>query len=170
MADIQFEENQRFREIAFFILIGIVQLIFIWALTQRMFFNKPLSKQPAPLEVLIFFNIVVLAFFLLINSINLNTVITEKQISIKLFPLQFKEKIVNWSDVKDVKIVKYDGIKDYGGFGRRYKSSKGWSYTISGPFGIRIILNDGSKILIGTHKEKEVAQIIEDLKAEGIIV
>jgi hypothetical protein len=169
MNPIQFEENQKFREIAFFILVGIIQLLFLWGLTQQVIFHKPWGQIPAPDEILIVLNIVVLAVLLLVNSIHLKTVITEKHILFRMAPFQIKDKIVNWTEIKDVKVIKYDGIKEYGGYGLRFKSSRGWCYTISGPYGIRIVLNNEKKILIGTHKEKEISQIIDDLRARGVL-
>jgi hypothetical protein len=158
---IQFEENQRFREISIFILVGIVQLIFLWGLTQQIILHKPWGQKPIPDESLIAINISCLAGLLLLNSINLKTVITEKHILFKMTPFQIKDKVINWTEVKDISIIKYDGTRDYR-YGLRF-------YTVLGIYGIRIILNNETKIFIGTHREKDIAQIINDLRTRGVI-
>jgi hypothetical protein len=161
MEPIQFEENQRLREISIFILVGIVQLIFLWGLTQQIILHKPWGQKPIPDEILIAINILFLAGLLLLNSINLKTVITEKHILFKMTPFQMKYKIVNWTEVKDISIIKYNGTRDYR-YGLRF-------YTVLGIYGIRIVLNNETKIFIGTHRENEIAQIINELRTRGVI-
>jgi hypothetical protein len=164
-----FEENQRFREIEFFILLGILQLIFLWGLTQQVILHKTWGHERTPDEILIAINLFLLALLLLFNSINLKTVITEKHILFKMTPFHIKDKILDWTEVKDVKVIKYDGMKEYSRYQLGFKSSNSRIYTVVGFYGIRIILNNEKKILIGTHREKEIAQIINDLITKGII-
>jgi hypothetical protein len=170
MTSLYFEENQKFREIAFFILIGLIQAIFLWGLTQQVIFHKPWGPEPLSDNSLLIVNLGLLGILLLFNSIKLKTVITDQQIAIKMFPVPIKERIIEWSEVKDISVIKYDGIKEYNGYGARYSSKKGWRYTISGPYAIKLTLTDGKKILIGTHRPEEISQIIDNLKTRGIII
>jgi hypothetical protein len=166
---ILFEENQRFREIAFYILLAILQILFLWGLTQQVIFQKPWGTKPAGDSTLIIINLGVLALNLLLVSINLRTVITDKYLSVRIFPFQIKDRIIKWCEIKKIKIIKYDGIRDYWGYGLRYMPGKGWCYTISGNLGIKLTLTDNKEILIGTHKTEEISQIIDELKIRGII-
>lgn len=61
-------------------------------------------------------------------------------------------------------------LKSINGYGSRYSSKKGLRYTISGPYGIKLTLSNGKKILIGTHRPEEISQIIDDLETRGIII
>ena len=47
MNTIHFEEKQRFKEIAFYILLGLLQALFLWGLIQQVIFNKPWGTKPA---------------------------------------------------------------------------------------------------------------------------
>ncbi|MBA7568794.1 hypothetical protein ES708_10529 [subsurface metagenome] len=169
MDTIHFGEKQRFRGIVFYILLGLLQALFLWGLIQQVIFNKPWGTNPASDNALIIINIGVVIFILFFFSINLKTVITNTCISFRMFPFHIKKKNLEWSVIKDVKIVKYDGIKEYWGYGLRFMPGKGWCYTISGDHGIRLILMNEKKILIGTHRAKEISQIFDDLKNNGII-
>lgn len=113
MTTIYFEENQKFREIVFFILIGILQLIFLWGLTQQMIFHKPWGPKPPSDNILFIMNLGLLGILLLLNSIKLKTIITDKHIAIKMYPVPIKERIISWSELKDIRVIKYDGIKEY---------------------------------------------------------
>ena len=53
--------------------------------------------------------------------------------------------------------------------GLRYMPGKGWCYTMPGKYAIKLFLNNGRRILIGTHTPKEISQILHDLKNKGII-
>lgn len=164
MDAIHIEEKQRFKEIAFFVLLGLLQALFLWGLIQQVIFNKPWGTKPSGDIALIIINIGVFALMLLLFSVNLKTRITEKSISFRMAPFQIREKIIEWGEVQEAKIVKYDGIREYWGYGLRYMPGKGWCYTISGDFGIRVTLKNGKKLLIGTHKAKEISQLLDDLK------
>lgn len=169
MKTVYFKERQRFNEIAFYILFGIIQLLFLWGLIQQVIFNKSWGPKPAPDFVLILINLGILLFILFFFSINLYTEIDNNSICFKMFPFHFKKRRINWSEINTIKIQKYDSIKDYLGWGFRYMPGKGWCYNISGDIGIKIILKNNKKILIGTKKPKELRLFLDNLKDKGII-
>jgi hypothetical protein len=166
---IQFEENQRFKELAIYILLGLLQLLFLWGFIQQVIFNKPWGTKPASDLALIIINMGMFLFIILFFSFNLKTVITEQYISFRFFPLQTKMRIIYWKQVKCVSVIKYDGMKEYWGFGLKYMPGKGWCYTMPGHYGIKLTLTSGKTILIGTHMAEEVTQIINVLKKRGTI-
>lgn len=86
MDAIHFEEKQRFKEIAFYILLGLLQSLFLWGLIQQVIFNKPWGTKPSGDIALIIINIGVFALMLLLYSVNLKTRITEKYISFRMAP------------------------------------------------------------------------------------
>jgi hypothetical protein len=65
MDTFRFEENQRFRELAFFILIALLQLLFLWGLFQQVIFHKPWGTKPTSDLALIIINIGVLLLIFL---------------------------------------------------------------------------------------------------------
>jgi hypothetical protein len=169
MDSIHFEENQRFREIAFFILIWIIQLLFLWGLTQQLIFHKPWGERPASDNILIILNTGIGLINILMLSINLETEITERCIRFRFYPFHLKEKVIEWHDIKEARVIKYDGIKEYWGYGLRFCAGKGWCYTISGNDGLRLVLKNDKRILIGTHNAKEISHVIDELKARKIL-
>ena len=169
MHTIQLQENQRFKELAIYILLGLLQALFLWGLIQQVIFDKPWGTKPASDFALIFLNMGMLLLIFLFLSFNLKTVITEQYISFRFFPLQNKMRTIYWRDIKNVKIIEYDGITEYWGYGLRFMPGKGWCYTMPGHHGIRLTLTNGKKILIGTHMTKEISHILNDLKNRGTI-
>jgi len=99
-----------------------------------------------------------LVFCLLISS-RLTTIINDTGILIKFFPFQTKQKKIDWEDIKECSIRKYQPIKEYGGWGLR-NSLNGKAYNTKGNFGIQVKLNDEKNILIGTQQPDKAKRII----------
>jgi hypothetical protein len=169
MQTILLKETQRIREIPFFLLIGIVQVIFLWGLIQQVIFGKPWGINPASNVVLIIINIGFLLLFIFLFSIKLEIEITHTGIHFRIFPFHFRKRFIAWNDMESLKVVRYDAIKEYLGWGIRYAPKKGWCYTISGTWGIRIKKKDGKCILIGTHRVIDYSDIFNSLSSRGVI-
>ncbi len=164
-----FTEKQRFTEISFYILLGIIQAIFLWGFIQQVIFEKPWGTNPGSNTTLILCNIGILVLILFIVSITIKTEITEQGISFKMFPFHLTKRTFAWSTIKFISVVKYNAIREYFGWGFRYMPKKGWCYTLSGECGIKIELMNGKTILIGTHKADEIKHILGSLKNKGVI-
>lgn len=112
--------------------------------------------------------IIVLAFvFLLFVLLTLHTRIDEKAISIRFAPFHRKDRLIKWSDVKTARVLKYDPLFEYGGWGFR----KGWTkrkqaYNVSGRTGLELELNDGRTVMIGTVKKEELLSYLSYLKTK----
>ncbi len=98
MDTIHFEEKQRFKGIAFYILFGLLQALFLWGLIQQVIFKKPWGTSPASDIALIIIIIGVAIFILFFFSVNLKTVITEKCISFRLVPFHIKKRSIEWCE------------------------------------------------------------------------
>jgi hypothetical protein len=169
MDQIHFKETQRFRELAFFTLIWVLQILFIALMTKQMIFHKPVGINPMGDLTFIIINLFLLAINLLLTSMILRTEVTDKGISIKFSPFHLKGKIISWSEIAEIRFIKYDGMKEYYGYGMRYLPKKGWCYTVSGEFAVKIYLKNGKNILIGTHKATELLNTMRELQYKDLI-
>lgn len=169
MSKFLFKENQQFREIPFFIILGILQLLFIWGLIQQVIAGKPWGIRPAPDLVIIGVNVVVFILIILLFITNLKTTITEKYFCVNLFPFHPQKRMIQWIEVLHVQLIKYDGIKEYWGYGIKYIPGEGWSYSLSGDYGLKLTLRGGEKLLVGTHKPWELSNVIYNLQERGVI-
>jgi len=109
---------------------------------------------------------IVITIFLLVSflALKLETRINETGIEVRFFPFHFSFKKISWKEIASVEVRKYSPIGEYGGWGIKYGFSKaGKAYNVSGNKGIQLVLNDGSKLLIGTNNEEEVAKALKGL-------
>jgi len=165
----KFEETQRFKQVWIWITIIFVGLIpigiFGIGLYQQVIRRHPFGNHPMSDNGLIisFFLIVVLFLFLLLlfGSLRLITVINETGISFRFFPFHLKYHLIHWDEIEKYEVVKYNPIRDYGGWGIRC-GKKGKAYNVSGDKGLELILKNGKRLLIGTQMEKEMKDYLKN--------
>lgn len=58
--------------------------------------------------------------------------------------------------IASVEIVHFDSVRDYGGYGIRV-TKKGKAYLAGGEDGVRVTLKDGSEVVVGSRRTKELA-------------
>jgi hypothetical protein len=72
------------------------------------------------------------------------------------FPLS---RIVRWE------VRNYSAIKEFMGWGVRYGSG-GIGYTMKGNHGLQLILDDGSRVLVGSQRPKDIASALTTAATE----
>ncbi len=155
-----FKEEQKFNTPLFYLPI-IISSIFFWVMfILQIFFKKQIGKNPAPdLVIFLLFITFGLIFPLLMLNMKLTTEIKYKGIFLKFFPFHLKGKFFPFEEIEKVELLKYNPIKDYGGWGIRYGKS-GWAYNVRGKIGLMVYFKNGKKILIGTQKGEEIINVI----------
>jgi hypothetical protein len=162
-----FEEVQRQNQKWIWFLLIVILGLVIFAFVQQVLFHKPFGTHPVPDWAFIFFFSIPLLLFLLLFRTELRTQINERQISFSYRPFIQKEKVIEWSDIKNCYIRIYNPIKEYGGWGIRLaiKRGHGRAYNVSGNMGIQLELVNGDMILIGTRKPKEAEEKIKRIQS-----
>jgi hypothetical protein len=69
------------------------------------------------------------------------------------------------SEVRKAEATKYSPLLDYGGYGVRL-GLRGWAFNVSGHEGVLVETNDGSRLMIGSQRPKELEAAIERAKRE----
>ncbi|MBU2997896.1 hypothetical protein KO500_15750 [Cellulophaga baltica] len=102
--------------------------------------------------------LILVAVIIIFLVLRLKTIITTKAIKIQYFP--FFTKIIDWSTVETARVVTYGFV----GYGIRISLKHGMVYNVKGNKGLALTLKKGKRLLIGTQKEKELEQIIAEIK------
>ena len=91
----------------------------------------------------------------------LETKIDELGIHYRFWPL--KLKLINWSDIENCFVRKYNPLFEYGGWGYKLGifRKKGSAVNVKGNIGIQIVFKSGKQFLIGTQREVEVKKVLE---------
>ncbi len=95
---------------------------------------------------------------LLFVSINLSTVVTGEKVLVRFFPLQLAYQEIALGEVVACQVEEYQPLA-YGGWGIRGTASSR-VYILSGRDGVRVVLKDGSTVLLGSAHPEQLAEAI----------
>ena len=99
--------------------------------------------------------VLVTALFL---AASLETTVDRETISIAFHFLWPHRRILIF-DVRNAEATKYRPLLDYGGYGVRL-GFRGWAFNVSGDEGVLVETKDGSRVMIGSQRPKELEAAI----------
>ena len=158
-----FTETQKFTQWWLWLILIAVSAISFYAIVQQIILDKgPFGDKPMPNEGLIITSVIMLSLLVLFYILKLKTKITSESIHFKFIP--FLSKTILWEDVKAAKVIDYGFV---GGWGIRFWTGYGTVYNVKGSKGLLVELKSGKQFIIGTQKEKELTNFIEQLETNS---
>jgi Family of unknown function (DUF6141) len=155
-----FKETQRIRLWWLWAFVGILNVLFLYAFLRQVIFNKPFGSIAAPnglLAGLAIFSLLLLVFLFLLQ---LRTRIDETGIHYKFSPFHLKYTTITWYNVSDAYMRQYEPLYEFEGWGIR-GNEKNKAISMSGKFGLQLVLRNGGKLIIGTRKPVEIKAIAQ---------
>lgn len=151
-----FEEKQRFRQwwliaIIIFSMGGLY--ISVYQQTKGL---QEIESNVSLILIAIFATILLGSLFLT----ELRTKINSSGVKVEFYPFRFLTKQYAWSNIDQIYVRKYFALKEYGGWGIRFKGGK-IAYSISGNYGIQIVTKQNKRLLIGTRKHQEAEGVLK---------
>ena len=148
-----FHEEQRFSPwlIRTLLLIAVLPVAFVFFVR-----GVVLSVMIVPLILLAVG--VLLAFARLVVDVDREAITVA-------FHFLWPKRRIRISDVRKAEATKYSPLLDYGGYGVRL-GFRGWAFNTSGDMGVLVETNDGSRLMIGSHRPNELEAAIERAKRE----
>ena len=147
-----FEEIQRFRQ------------KWLWGLILTPFFlgfgNFYLQSQFQGFYIL---SVTLLATISFLYFAKLVVKVEEDGIHVRLIPLHVSDRIINFDEIKSFSAEDYRPIKEFGGWGIRWRPGK-IAYSTSGSEGVRIKRKDKRDVMIGSKKPEKLAKAIKEMK------
>lgn len=144
-------EKQKFKNKTIWIIVLLLNCFLLYGVIKQLVYKIPFGDNPAPNLLLLLFLATSLLILLMLYLIYLKVVINEKEIIIQFYP--FTRRVIQLKEIKNIEIVEYRPLRDYGGWGIRY-GKKGRAYTIGGKLGLSISLLNNKNILVGIQNEK----------------
>jgi hypothetical protein len=104
------------------------------------------------------------AFMLLIVSLfaltRMATEVRPEGIAVSFRPLQFRPKLIPYTDIVRHEAVAYRPILEYGGWGIR-RGRNGYAYNVSGNRGLLLTLKGGKTFLIGSQQPERLKAAVD---------
>ena len=148
-----FHEEQSFRQWWLWVLLAIAALPVAVVL----------ARGGPALEVIVV-PVVVLAIGALFAFARLVVDVDGDAITIA-FHLLWPKRRIALASVRRAAATRYRPLIDYGGYGVRV-GFKGWAYNVSGAEGVLVETDDGARVMIGSHRPKELEAAIARAKRE----
>lgn len=160
--EILFQENQKFNQWYIWILLLGVNGLIAYGIIQQVILGKPFGDHPGSNGALLMVFGLTLLIGLLFFKLKLETVITRDGIYVKFFPFYLKFKHYSWEEIQNLYVRKYNPIMEFGGWGLR-GFGRNRALNVSGNMGLQLELKEGKRLLIGTKKAEELADVIKQL-------
>jgi len=124
--------------------------------------GMPARGAPPPVWlVLVLFAVFGLAFpALMIHVMRLEVEVREDALYVRFVPLRTRR--IPYSSILRCEACAYRPIRDYGGWGIRWGGRRNWAYTMRGDRGVRLTLDGGHRLLVGSQTPEDLARAIEE--------
>ncbi len=133
--------------------------LFVIALAFNLFKQKGDINQ---LTTGLFVGLLICALAAIFTSTKMVTQIRKDGIYVRFPPFQSSFNKYSWDIIQELYLRKYDPVSEYNGWGIKVGPA-GKGYVVSGDTGIQLELCDNSKVLVGTQRPEEVADILRAL-------
>lgn len=159
MANPIFEEEQRFIQGYWWLLLGLLTAIPFVGIFRQIILGIPFGNNPMPDVGLIIFAVSMVLMLLFFSMLKLKTTITDEGIKARFFPLA--NKFWSWEEIEEAELIDYGFV---GGWGIRYGTKHGTVYNVNGSKGLAVRLKNGNKVVIGTQEPELLKQALREHK------
>ncbi len=152
-----FSQQSTFRETQSFprwlLVLPLAPLLLIWTFT---YVDRP---SWLGLALTGFISLGVAALLALSRLV---TEVRDNGVYVRFAPFQSKFQRIAFTEIVSATAREYSAIGEYGGWGIRYGlGGVGRAYNTSGNQGVQLVFKDGRKLLIGSQRAKELAELIQ---------
>lgn len=163
-----FREEQKFRQLWLLMIILATSALPWIGFFYQIILGHKFGNKPAPdlMIILIWFLFGIGLPTLFLKS-KLITEVRQDGIYLKFFPFHRKFKFFSFAEIESFEDKEYRPIREYGGWGIRYRFGK-MAYNVYGNKGIQLIMKNKKNILIGSQKSYEFYKVIQRLKSKRV--
>ena len=153
-----FHEEQAFRQPRVRILTAIPPIGMLLLLVWQVILGHPWGTKPMSNAGLIGWTVFLWLVYLRLATVRLVTNVGPRELSVAMRGL-WRDRHIALNDIRSAKIVTYNAVLDYGGYGIR-TTRRGKAYIAGGNRGVRLELAKGGAVLIGSARPEELAAAI----------
>ena len=146
-----FEENQRFTQWWLWVILISFPIMSVGPFDDN--------------EINLYYVLIGAGIPLLFYTFQLRIKVNSEGLHYQFFPFHFKAHTIKLEDIEKFKSTEYSPLKEYGGWGIKFGFG-GKAYNVSGNRGVRIHLKDGTNIMFGSQKYKELEKALKKIKKQ----
>ena len=161
-SNILFAEKQRFNQTWLWVILCLVNGLFVFAFVKQIIFKQVFGDKPMSDGSLVLSMVLVLLLSFGFIRVQMETRITRDGIYVRFFPFQFSFSYYAWTNLTKCYVREYSPLGEYGGWVLK-GVGKNRSISVYGSKGIQLETLDGHRMLIGTARAEEVHAILMKL-------
>jgi len=127
--------------------------------------GHPWGKQPISNGNVIGWTIFLWIIFFRLLTVRLVTDVSETELIVTLRGL-WRARRIPVKDIQSLELATFHPLRDYGGYGIRTTRTEK-AYLASGDRGVRLTLDGGAKVLIGSQKPEELQAVLSRLRSSS---
>ncbi len=149
-----FREKQNPLNARTYIALCVPPIVMFGLTIWQVVLGHPWGRHPMSNSRMIGWTIFLCLIYLRLVTVRLRTEVRDGQIAVALRGV-WPARSIALSDVKSAKIVTYDPVRDYGGYGiRSFRGGK--AYIARGTEGVQLDLKAGGSVLVGSQRAREL--------------
>ena len=160
---ILFHERQRLPIWALVVIVVLGVGLPLYIAFQQLWLGKPFGDKPMSNRGVAMLVPGIILPALALAGLNLDTRLYRDRLRVRLLPFADDNfplsRIVRWE------VRRYSATKEFMGWGFR-SGSGGIAYTMKGNHGLQLILDDGSRVLVGSQRPKDIASALTTAATE----
>ncbi len=103
----------------------------------------------------------VLPSVLLVGVLRMTTEVTPTDCRVWFGWIPTYRRLIVLNEIQSIEVVRYNAIRDHGFWGVRKSRDGERAFTARGDRGVRLVMSDGSRILIGSQQPELLARALE---------
>jgi len=149
-APVIYEERQKLNLGLLWLPVLVPTVIMWYGFYQQIINRRPVGTHPAPDALLIvFFAIFGLLFPYLMLKTALILQVRPDGFYFRYYPFHLRYHKISWLEIKDVEVINFSAIRDFGGYGIKYaKGAK--IYVAKGNKGLKVTLMSGRQLIFSS--------------------
>ena len=154
-----FHEEQSLRQPRLLILTAIPPVAMLLLAIWQVGLGHPWGKQPMSNARIVGWTIFLWLIYFRLITVKLITDVLPGELSVAMRGL-WRSYRISLAAVQSVRIVAYDPVADWGGYGVR-STARGKAFIAGGNKGVELALKKGGVVLVGTQRPDELARALE---------
>jgi hypothetical protein len=154
-----FREEQSFRQRWIWVPL-LLPLLFVSAGLLWLLTRPPGSVPPQLWRSLAATDLVLAAVTLWLYKMRLVTEVRAGYLVLH-FQWLWRRRWIPFTDIQSYRVVTYNPVAEYGGWGIRYGAAGDKAYNVSGTRGVRLEFTNGGRLLIGSQRPEELARALD---------
>jgi len=150
-----FYEEQRFPQVRMRVTLALPPIFLTALAVWQVGFGHRIGRYPISNGGITILSAMLWAVYIRLVTVRLSTEIGENEIRVRMKGFHRKRSIP-LDAVRGVKVVTFDPVKDFGGYGIRATKS-GVAMVARGNHGVRMEMKDGTMVVIGSQRAEALA-------------